>query len=183
VESRATLCFLRSHSNQTVPYSISHRRWLTGRCPLKVNGFDIPAEWVPVIKEAMETWNDTGADFRFVEDANSPSSVVCEELGDNGWVGMTPLRPYYNDANIAQVLIRLNTRKAFDPPHPTSTPADVGEAYDLFSVLLHELRHALHLGEDYSQDSDTVMRPTIRPGETRTLAMDDIAGINILYPK
>ncbi|MEO6909848.1 MAG: matrixin family metalloprotease [Edaphobacter sp.] len=130
----------------------------------------------------MDVWNAAGARFEFVVDSRSPSSITCDELGEDGWIALTHLRPLGAESNIAQVLISLNTQQPFTPPHPTTTSTIVSEPYDLYTVLLHEMGHALHLGEDYGIPSDTVMRPTISPGEVRGLAEDDIRGIKLLYP-
>jgi hypothetical protein len=166
-----------------LPYSTEYRRWRSGRCRLKVNGFDVPPIWATLAKKAMGIWNDAGGRFEFVVDASSQSSLICIEQGDAGWVGLTTLRPLdEQDPYIAMVLIQIDTTYPFVPPHPTMKPTKPGGAYDLYSILLHELGHALHLGEDYGIDSNTVMRPTIKPGEKRSLAADDISAIKLLYP-
>jgi predicted Zn-dependent protease len=165
-----------------MPYSTDYRRWRSGKCRIKVNGFDVPPVWQTVAQRAMQHWNKVGARFEFVVDPASPSSIVCDELGDNGWIGLTTLRPDTAEAYISQVLIRVNTRHSFLPSHPTTAPLQHSKQYDLYTVLLHELGHALHLGEDYGVNSTTVMCPTIEPGEVRRLTTDDISGIQLLYP-
>ncbi|MGD9857021.1 MAG: matrixin family metalloprotease [Planctomycetaceae bacterium] len=61
-----------------------------------------------------------------------------------------------------------------DDPTDTNSDAD----YDLFTVLLHELGHALGLG--HSGVSGSVMESTYA-GARRTLHADDIAGIQAIY--
>lgn len=52
--------------------------------------------------------------------------------------------------------------------------------FDLWSVVLHELGHSLGLG--HTADPSTIMYPFLSPNTARrTLAPDDIAGINALY--
>jgi hypothetical protein len=165
-----------------LPYSTEYRRWRSGRCRLKVNGFDVPPIWATLAKKAMRAWNNAGARFEFVVDDSSQSSIICTELGDGGWVGLTTLRPDEHDPYLAMVSIQIDSRYPFVPPHPTTKPIRRSAAYDLYSILVHELGHALHLGEDYGIDSNTVMRPTINPGEKRSLAPDDITAIKLLYP-
>lgn len=59
---------------------------------------------------------------------------------------------------------------------PTDTTAD--SDFDLFTVLLHELGHALGLG--HSRVSGSVMQANYL-GARRTLHADDIAGIRAIY--
>jgi hypothetical protein len=142
----------------------------------------MPKQWIALAEKATKAWNDIGANFKFEVDPSAPSSIICEELGDNAWLGLTTLRPDNNKLEIKQVLIRLNTRYKFSPPHPTTRPEIGGKPYDVYSVLLHELGHALHLGEDYEANSKSAMRPTIKPGEVRHITNDDVVGIKVLYP-
>lgn len=59
---------------------------------------------------------------------------------------------------------------------PTDTTADAD--FDLFTVALHEIGHAL--GLDHSNVAGSVMEP-VYAGARRTLHADDIAGIRAIY--
>ena len=67
-----------------------------------------------------------------------------------------------------------NTETWFDSSSETGTSG----AFDLFTVLLHELGHAL--GLEHSLDTSSVMYANYT-GAHRTLSTDDIAGITYLY--
>jgi hypothetical protein len=71
--------------------------------------------------------------------------------------------------------IHLDNRETWiDDPHAIGTSGGI----DLFTVLLHELGHALGLG--HSSNPQSVMFETYS-GAHRTLNTDDIAGIQYLY--
>jgi hypothetical protein len=56
--------------------------------------------------------------------------------------------------------------------------AGVGEGFDIYTVALHEIGHALGLG--HSSDAGSVMRSGYF-GARRTLGADDVAGIRAIY--
>ena len=166
-----------------MPYATHYRRWTSGRRRLNINGYGMPKSWLVLVRKAMNAWTAAGARFQFTEDPLCQSSVVYEHLDKrNAWVGLTSLLPTDCESNILQVLVRLNAEYTFTPAHPDFPPQKVSPPYDLYTVILHELGHALSLGEDYGINSDTIMRPTLKPGEVRGLASDDIRGIKFLYP-
>ena len=67
----------------------------------------------------------------------------------------------------------LNTWTAAQPP-------EAGR-YDIGSTVLHELGRAAGLG--HSSDSSAVMFPSLKKATSkRTLAADDIAGLEAAYP-
>ncbi|XP_051117353.1 metalloendoproteinase 2-MMP-like [Andrographis paniculata] len=53
------------------------------------------------------------------------------------------------------------------------------DGVDLYTVGLHEIGHLVGLA--HSQDSSSIMYPSISPGETKDLSQDDIDGIMDLY--
>ncbi|HET9372551.1 MAG TPA: matrixin family metalloprotease [Vicinamibacterales bacterium] len=65
-----------------------------------------------------------------------------------------------------------------DPTDLLGGPGDI--AYDFYTVVLHEIGHAL--GLDHATNNFSVMTTySIRGGALRTLSADDIAGIQAIY--
>ena len=59
--------------------------------------------------------------------------------------------------------------------------APASNQIDLWSVVVHELGHALGLG--HTEDSDNIMQAHYDDGFIRQLGADDIAGVSCLYPE
>lgn len=93
----------------------------------------------------------------------------------NNRVGMTS---YYTDGqgNRTESDILLNSRVPFDATYPIDR-----RAYDLASVITHELGHVLGLGESADRFCG-VMCPTLPLGATNGFTVDDINGAAALYP-
>lgn len=95
---------------------------------------------------------------------------------------MTYTRPQPQGSSLVSAQILINLYYEWDPAHPNVAHTDSNGAYHLETVLTHELGHVLHLDDDAQQGSNTVMRPTIKPGVQRQIAADDITGVKYLYP-
>ncbi len=164
-------------------YSTDNRKWPANECRLKLNSPAWDPGWTRKTRSAMAAWTNAGAQFKFVEDASASNDVAAYDLSRwNGWIAMTYTRPQPQGSSLVSAQILLNLYYEWDPAHPIVQHTDAGGPYDLETVLTHELGHVLHLDDDAQQGSNTVMRPTIKPGSQRQIAADDITGIRYLYP-
>jgi hypothetical protein len=144
----------------------------------------------PVLVKAGNTWNNVpGHSFAFTfggpVGADTPTCGPNEADGANtvlfssdlafGVLGETcTFFPAFMTSRIVEFDISLSSTT----PWSTAliTPND---AFDLETVILHELGHAL--GLDHSSDG-TVMQPFLEAGaQIRIPTADDIAGIQFLY--
>ena len=131
----------------------------------------------------MSAWTNAGAQFQFIEDASASNDLAAYDLGRwNGWIAMTYTRPQPQGSSLVSAQILLNLYYEWDPAHPVVAYTDSSGAYNLETVLTHELGHVLHLDDDTQTGANTIMRGTIKPGSQRQLDADDIQGIKYLYP-
>jgi Matrixin len=163
-------------------YLTDGRIWPASTCLLDIAGPNWPAQWQPHAQAAMDTWNASGARFTFAATPGAPDVLAAYDLGAwNGWIAMTYIAPQGSQSPITGVQMLVNLHYEWSPAHPTVAHTDPGGAYDLESVLTHELGHYLHLNDE--QTAQDVMQPTITPGVLRrTLGVDDINGAQYLYP-
>jgi hypothetical protein len=150
---------------------------------MNVDGPAWPSAWRSEATRAMDTWSAVSpGTFRFDDDPSSTSHVASYDNGVwSGWMAMTWTAPRPQGSTLASAKIVINTHYEWSPPHPSEPHTDHAGAYDLETVLTHELGHALHLDEDFS-GAPTMMRPTIGPGEVRRLHADDEQGLRHIYP-
>lgn len=145
------------------------------------------------LRNAMNTWNAVPTSF--FEFAYGSSTTRCPSLtgvcsgpkrfdgqNDIGWADLTERRVL---ASTTSGLRRdefdmIINRRAGRWYAGSLDRAPVGGWYDLETVLLHELGHAL--GLDHSATTDSVMYAGYL-GVRRFLTLDDVFGITILYPR
>jgi hypothetical protein len=145
--------------------------------------FGSAAAWQNKILQAFQAWaQQTNLNFAVVSDDGTPSGGGSYQQGDQAYgdiriggynlgsssLGVAYFPPDGNNYSIAGDFA-LNTAKAFNIN---------GTDYDLFTVAVHEIGHAL--GLDHSSLTTAVMYSTYNGVDT-SLKSDDIAGIQSIY--
>jgi predicted Zn-dependent protease len=136
------------------------------------------ATWQREFARALQTWaNVTNLNFRFVSDSGAASGISGSAQGDSRFGDIRlgahnlagPLAYAYYPSNWSTLGgdITMASEKVFS----------VGSSRDIYSVLLHEVGHAI--GLDHSV-SGTVMYAYIT-GVYSGLTADDIAGAQAIY--
>jgi hypothetical protein len=140
------------------------------------------ATWEDAIISAAQTWAQyANVNFTVVSDDGAAQGAGAYQQGDPGmgdirfgaysystaYLGEGFMPPPLNNYSIAGD-IDFNSAKTWNN----------GTTYDLQTVALHEVGHALGLG--HSTDPNSVMWPTYS-GVRRSLDADDIAGIQAIY--
>ncbi len=145
--------------------------------------FGSAAAWQNKILQAFQAWaQQTNLNFALVSDNGTPSGGGSYQQGDQAYgdiriggfnfggsnLGVGYFPPAGNNYSIAGDLA-FNTGKAFNIN---------GTDYDLFTVAVHEIGHALGLG--HSSLTTSVMYSAYN-GVKTGLKSDDIAGIQSIY--
>jgi hypothetical protein len=161
-------------------YRTDGRHWGSGVCEVNLTGPGWPSQWLGSARSALRAWT-SGSSFRFQETPAAANHLAAYDLGRwNGWLGMTYCEPASPKTLLTSTRTLVNTYWEFSPAHP-SGHTDTGGAYDLESVLIHELGHMLHLGDEST--ANQIMAPTLKPLVLRrSLGPDDQAGRAYLYP-
>ena len=146
--------------------------------------FGSPTTWENVILKAAQSWaQQTNLNFAVVADSGADSGSGLFQQGDptmgdiriggfdmqnSGMLALAYMPPPVNNYSIAGD-IGINTAQTFNIN---------GNDYDLYTVMAHEIGHAL--GLDHSTDALAVMFSTYL-GSAPSLGSDDIAGIQSIY--
>lgn len=159
------------------------RKWPSGRCRLTLSDSSWPASWRDPARAAIDRWNAVSTGFDFLEDSGSNNGMSSFDMGTwNGRLALAWVQPKQRNHPLNDVQIVVNTYWVWDPRHPVHPGRDPsGARYDLQTLLLHELGHALWLGHNH-QDPTCIMYGAIPPNATKDLAQDDMAGLRSLYP-
>ncbi|OQX17669.1 MAG: hypothetical protein BWK76_10025 [Desulfobulbaceae bacterium A2] len=171
--------------NLSYSYSGNPLRWWSPGVGFYLNASGNNAVLYAIFS-SMATWNSAGANFYLTAYGISDSSSHGELDGvnyidvgplDYGVLGETSVWYDVGSGRIYDTDVRLNWNLAW------ATDGNAN-AYDVQSVVTHELGHVLYLGDLYNRnDADKTMYGYGSPGNIgpRSLHADDIAGIRTLY--
>jgi hypothetical protein len=147
--------------------------------------FGSPAVWQNQILKALQAWGQqTNINFTVVPDNGASLGSGSSQQGDPGMgdiriggynfgcptLAQAMMPPPVNNYSIAGD-IQFNTGQAFN----------VGTTYDLFTVAMHEVGHALGLGHSTATGNPTPVMNAAYTGVHGGLSADDIAGIRAVY--
>ena len=145
--------------------------------------FGSAAAWQNAILKAAQAWaQQTNLNFAVVADSGGASGSGAYQQGDPGFgdlrvggfgfntgvLALGYMPPEVNNYSVAGDLL-FNTAQVFNVN---------GLDYDLYTVALHEIGHAL--GLDHSEHTSARMYSTYEGVETG-LSADDVAGIRAIY--
>lgn len=139
--------------------------------------------WERIFARALATW-EAAANINIVP--------VADDGEDFNAVGQSQGDPRFGDIRMGGYNYNVSTvilaQTYFPPPNGTTAAGDfeantsidfnIGSQFDLYSVVLHEMGHAL--GLDHSHNPAEVMYPSYQ-GIRTGLSPGDIAGIQALY--
>lgn len=151
-----------------------HPKWRRKKLKYAYNR-NVKEEAKPPLEHALKQWASS-TPFRFsrVSSLNQADIRISFMRGYHG-DGHPFIGP---DAGLAHTFAPPDGRVHFDAAQNWSSNVEK-EAYDIQTVGLHELGHALGLG--HSRSKKAVMYPIVNPGERKGLHEDDIKGIKALY--
>jgi len=184
---------------ETSYFVVNAHRWAPSAMPVPVTfnsadaipGHDMPA----ILQQAIQTWNGaTPSTFSFVWQGSSAGLTGTCNFAANldglntvkfvndlppGVLGQTcTVWPAGSGSNTPLVEFDMEMDITANWTSGPTTPAG---HYDLPSTILHELGHAAGLG--HSNQNSAVMYFSLTNGtQKRSLAADDIAGLNSAYP-
>lgn len=156
-------------------YSYSGNKWPSNAVTIDFGSPTIPSTWVTPIAQGLAAWNAASSPFTFSA-GTSNQDISVSALGGGGPIAVTSLTISGGTITDADV--------AFNSSLTWSTSGAAG-AYDVQNTATHEFGHFLRLLDlSGAGDVDKTMYFSAALGETkkRTLDVDDINGINAIYP-
>jgi predicted Zn-dependent protease len=189
-----TVLMLCAYSEQAYGFKVAKTsggaeiHWPTPRAAYYINTAGFPSASLQAIQAALQTWtNVTTSNFNFVYQAetastawgvNDGTNLICFGSLGAGYESTLALNTFWYTAQ-GQLLdsdIKFNDSFAW----ATNSSA---MAYDVQSIALHELGHALALDDLYAAGDETkIMYYSLSEGQIkRSLQQDDKNGITHLY--
>jgi hypothetical protein len=171
------------------PYN-SEIHWPTQGAGFYINTAGFPSGSLQAIEHAMDTWTAvTTSNFSFAYKGSTSSdaypkndgmNIICFGAFGSGYESTLAENTFFYNPQTGMLSdsdIKFNSAFTWAT---NSTPA----AYDVQTLALHELGHALSLKDLYdSGDTQKVMYGQCSVGEIkRSLTQDDKNGITYLYP-
>lgn len=161
-------------SSGAYAYSYAGIKWGSTSVGVDVSDASWPSSWISPLASGMSAWNGASSPFAFLSSA-SGHKFTSSNMGIGALAVTTTT---YTGSTIIDSDTNFNTYYSW------STSGNAC-CYDVQNVATHELGHWLSLNDLYgSGDTEKTMYYSASAGETkkRTLASDDINGINYIYP-
>jgi hypothetical protein len=165
-------------------------KWPVTSATFFINASGGPGGSDQAIQAAMTTWtNVTTSNFSFAYGGatsstaygvNDGKNMICfGSIGDGTTIALNTFWASISQGTMVDSDIKFNTGD-----FSFATDGSPAPYYDVQSIALHELGHALSLDDLYDDaDSTKVMYGFGSPGQVkRVLAQDDKDGITYLYP-
>jgi hypothetical protein len=183
------LVLLLSGLGSVLAYVTNGHAWGVSSVTYKVNPTNIfslsSADVISAVQAGLAPWTAAGASFAYAYGGTTSSTAMVNDATNNvffrndtngGYIAETW---WWYDGTGHLVDFDIVFHEALVPMFPTSATCSGG--ISILEAALHEAGHGLGLA--HSGDASAIMYPSVGYCDTRTtLAADDIAGVNFLYP-
>lgn len=197
----AALCLATSASAQNyldfrIPFADPFPYKIDGRVD-PVAGLSLNGAVVPATKAAWQAWDNVpGAFVQFSYQGLSTTAPSTDDTVSVSAIFVTdPSDPYYNFALAGGASVSATVPltyagavyacdiflNAFDYAWSTGTPTPAG-AFDVQTVMMHEIGHCLGLGDSYSNVVDVMFAQVQSGAQKRSLSASDVNQLNQAYP-